>query len=202
VKKITSTKIDIKLEEIAEHISESIRVKEDLINKQTLSLIAEIVGRIIECYQRGGKVILFGNGGSAADAQHLACEFLGKFQIERKALKAISLNTNTSVLTAVGNDYDFEATFARQVGAWAEPEDVVIALSTSGSSPNILRAVEKAKEKGTFTVGLTGLGGTKLAKRTDICIKVPCTSTPRIQEAHITIGHIICYLVEKALFEG
>lgn len=188
--------------DIRNQVIESIGVKEAIINdEECLAVIAEIAEQIIACYRADGKVIFMGNGGSAADSQHLACELVSKFQMERKALQAIALSVNTSVLTAIGNDYDFNHVFTRQIEAWARPGDVVIGISTSGNSGNVLAAMEKAKEIGALAIALTGEGGGKLASIADICFKAPSTSTPRIQEAHITVGHIICDMVEKSLFD-
>ena len=156
---------------------------------------------IIDSYRNGGKLILFGNGGSAADAQHLAGEMVGRFLKERAALPAIALNTNTSILTALGNDYDFDVIFSRQLEAWVKRDDVVIGISTSGNSPNVLKGVETANSQSAQTIGLTGCGGGQLAKIVDLALVVPSDDTPRIQEAHITIGHILCDIVEKTLFE-
>lgn len=156
---------------------------------------------IIEAYQKGGKVLLMGNGGSAADAQHIAAELVGRFKKERKSLPAIALTTDTSVLTSIGNDYNFNAVFKRQVEALAQPEDIVIGISTSGNSTNVLLAIEKAKEIGAKTIGLSGNDGGKLLSAADLCLVVPSNNTPRIQESHITIGHILCDLVEQNLFQ-
>jgi D-sedoheptulose 7-phosphate isomerase len=145
-------------------------------------------------------VILFGNGGSAADAQHVVGELVNKFQLEREVLPAIALTTDSSVLTSIANDYDYSRVFAHQVGAWAKEGDVVIGISTSGNSANVIEAVKVAKEKGAKTIGFTGSGGGKLAELVDLVVRVPSDETPRIQESHITIFHIICYLVERELF--
>jgi len=180
---------------------ESIGVKEAIIQSEDqLTAIVGIAEKMIECYRAGGKVIFMGNGGSAADSQHLACELVSKFQMERAALQAIALSVNTSILTAIGNDYDYDQVFARQVEAWARPGDVVVGISTSGNSGNVVVAMEKAKELGAKTIAFTGESGGKLASVADMCFKAPSGSTPRIQEAHITAGHIICDIVEKALF--
>ena len=161
--------------------------------------IAVAAKAIAACYRRGGKLLLCGNGGSAADAQHLACELVGRFQKERRAVPAIALSTDTSILTAIGNDYGYEALFARQVEAWAVPGDVLIGISTSGNSQNVLAAVEVARERDLLTIGLTGNDGGKLARLCDIALIVPSNETPRIQETHITIGHILCDLIERTL---
>lgn len=184
---------------IVDALEESAKVKQkvarDLVNK-----IQEASILLIDVFKAGGKVVLFGNGGSAADAQHIAAELLGRFQIERPSLPALALTTNTSVLTALGNDYNNDAIFAKQVEAMVQPGDVVIAISTSGNSSNVLQALKLAKEKGAKTVGLSGKGGGQLAKLVDHALIIPSRETPRIQEAHITIGHIICDLVERKLF--
>ena len=162
--------------------------------------IAEAAQKIIIAYQAGCKVLLIGNGGSAADAQHIAAELVGRFKMERKALPAIALTTNTSLLTAVANDYGYDTVFSRQVEALAGKNDVLIVITTSGVSPNILKAVEAARAKGAKVIGLTGKTGGKLKDMADLAIVVPSDNTQRIQEGHITIGHIICHLVENGLF--
>ena len=183
--------------EIAQRLQESVSVKE-AIAKEKIGEIEAIAELIINAYQKGGKVVLLGNGGSAADAQHLAGELVGRFMQERQAFPAIALNTNTSTLTALANDYGYEVVFSRQVEALVAEKDVVIGISTSGNSPSVIRAIELAKQKGAKTVGLTGGSGGKLAEVADLALVVPSHSTPRIQEAHITIGHIICEMVERA----
>ena len=165
-------------------------------------IIVDIANALIETYKKGGKVVLFGNGGSAADAQHIAAEFVGKYKMVREPLPAIALTTNTSILTATANDYGYETVFSKQVQALVEKDDVVIGISTSGSSPNVIKGIEAAKEKGAFAVGFTGDLGSELGKIVDINLAVPSKDTPRIQEAHITAGHIICFLVERAIFGG
>lgn len=164
----------------------------------------------IECFgalcreklQNGGTIFFMGNGGSAADAQHLAAEFVGRFKAERTGLPAVALTTDTSILTAVGNDYGFEQIFARQVQALVKNGDLVVGLSTSGNSPNVVKAIHEAKRKGAATVGLTGQGGGEMAAICDVCIKVPSNSTARIQETHILIGHIVCALNDGDLCCG
>lgn len=162
--------------------------------------VVEAARLIASCLKEGGKVLLAGNGGSAADCQHIAGELVGRFRKERSALPAISLATDTSVLTALTNDYGGKIIFKRQVEALGAEGDVLIAFSTSGTSPNILEAVDEAKKKGMKVVGFTGKGGEKLRKESDVCIIVDSADTPRIQEAHITAAHIICGLVEESLF--
>ena len=185
---------------VVEQLNESARVKQ-----KTAELLADaIVGAsqmIIDCYRRGGKVLLIGNGGSAADAQHIAGELVGRFKLERKALPAMALTTNTSILTALGNDYHYDVVFARKVEAFADNKaDVLVAISTSGNSPNILRAIEMAKSKGIGVIGLLGKGGGKVKDIVDLALIVPSDDTQRIQETHITIGHIMCDLIEQTLF--
>ncbi len=183
---------------IRKRIRESMKVKESLLgNIETVNKIAKI---IISAYQDGRKVILFGNGGSAADAQHIAAELVGGYYQDRKPLPAEALTVNTSSLTAIGNDYAFEQIFARQVEALGNPGDVAIGISTSGNSANVIEGVRVAKRKGMITIGLTGADGGRLKGEVDYCICVPSKDTPRIQEAHILIGHIWCELIERALF--
>src|SRR5438874_3179856 len=164
--------------------------------------IFDAAGLIIECLSSGGKVLLFGNGGSAADAQHLAAELVGRFVRERAGLPAIALTTDSSILTAVGNDYGFDQIFARQVQALGRPGDVAIAISTSGNSPNIIEGVKAARKGYLKTIGLSGKDGGLLAAEADVVITIASTSTARIQECHITIGHLLCELTEEALAEG
>ena len=162
-----------------------------------------IVLALVNCYRNSGKMVLFGNGGSAADAQHIAAEMMGRFTIERKPMSAIALTTNSSIVSAIANDYGFEYIFERQVDALVNPVDVVIGISTSGNAGNVLRGLKKAKEKGATTVAFTGRTGGKLQEIShaiDIFLQVPSDSTPRIQEAHITVGHIVCGLAEKGVF--
>lgn len=184
---------------IRKQLKESISVKEEIAVKLTPQ-IAKASQLIIDSLKKEGKIILFGNGGSAADAQHFACEMIGRYQRERSSIPAIALTTNTSVLTALSNDYGYERSFSRQIEAVANSEDVVVAISTSGNSANVLAAVEVARKKECRTVGLTGEGGGRLAGEVDVAIQVPSRETPRIQEAHIVIIHVICYLVEEKLF--
>ena len=184
-----------------------IRELEESANIKTMmaqSLAGTIVSAaqmILKAYQTGGKVLLIGNGGSAADAQHIAAELVGRFKLERRSLPAIALTTNTAILTAVANDYGYDTVFSRQLEALASNKDVLIAISTSGASVNILKAVETAHKKGVAVIGLTGGDGGKLKDVADLTIIVPSDNATRMQEAHITIGHIICHLVEKELFD-
>jgi D-sedoheptulose 7-phosphate isomerase len=154
---------------------------------------------LIEALKKGNKLLIFGNGGSAADAQHIACEFVSKFRLERKGLPAISLTTNTSILSAISNDYEYARVFERQIEALGRKGDVVIGISTSGKSPNVLAALKLARKMGMVTIGMEGEKG-RMKDVVDIDICVPSSDTPRIQEAHITIGHILCDVVEKELF--
>ena len=161
-----------------------------------LPRIAAVADAMRACIARGGKILLMGNGGSAADSQHIAAEIVGRFKKERRGLPAIALTTDTSILTSVGNDYGYEHIFARQIEALCTPQDLVIGLTTSGNSPNVVRAVEKAREIGAVTVGMTGGNGGKLAALCDHNLIMPSADTPRIQEAHIFIGHSLCALLE------
>lgn len=159
---------------------------------------------LITSYRNNGKMVLFGNGGSAADAQHIAAEMMGRYKMERKSMPALALTPNSSVVTAIGNDYGFEYIFERQVDALVNHLDVVIGISTSGNAENVLRGLKKAKEKGATTIAFTGRTGGKLqeiAHAIDIFLQVPSDSTQRIQEAHIVVGHIVCGLVEKEIFD-
>jgi D-sedoheptulose 7-phosphate isomerase len=165
-------------------------------------IIVQIASAMIDAYKNGKKVVLFGNGGSAADAQHIAAELVGKYKLVRDPLPALALSTNTSVLTACGNDYGYDSVFLKQVQAHVVEGDVVVGISTSGTSKNVLEAMAAAKEKGAITVGFTGEGKKGLGEVVDIWLSVPTSDTPRIQESHITAGHIICFLVEDALFGG
>ncbi len=185
--------------EIISSLENTIKVLEGV--KEISPLIKKVSNEIINAYKNNKKVVLFGNGGSAADAQHIAAEFVGKFYKDRKSLPALAFNTNTSVVTATANDYGYDLIFERQVSSLVNEKDIVIGLSTSGNSPNVVKGLSKAKEKGAITVGFTGQKENKIEKIVDYCLKIPSTDTPRIQEGHITVGHIICYLVEKQLFE-
>jgi D-sedoheptulose 7-phosphate isomerase len=184
-------------DQIVKVINESIATKELL--KLQVKDIARMSELITRCLRSGGKLILFGNGGSAADAQHIASEFVGRYFLERKALPAIALTTNTSSLTAIGNDYGFDHVFERQVQAFCTDKDVVVGISTSGNSTSVLLGIEAAKERKAITIGMTGKGGGKLSPIVDLAIRVPSDSTPRIQESHVLIGHIVSGLVEAAL---
>lgn len=169
---------------------------------EQLPLILEMGMRLRNCLLAGGKILLLGNGGSAADCQHIAAEIVGRYQRERRGLPAIALTTDTSILTAVGNDYGFERIFSRQVEALCTPADVVIGLSTSGNSPNVLAAIHTARQIGAFTMGLTGGGGGKLAQCCDLSLVVASKDTPRIQEAHILVGHLLCDLIDAETLDS
>jgi len=188
-------------EVIIRELEESANIKR-MVAQNLSDIIADAARIILNAYKAGRKVLLVGNGGSAADAQHIAAELAGRFKLERSGLPAIALTTNTSTLTALANDYGYDSVFSRQVEALANAQDVLIAITTSGTSPNILKAAETAHSKGVVVIALTGKNGGKLKSMADLAIAVPSDNTPRIQEAHITIGHIICHLVERGMFEG
>ncbi len=186
---------------VSKSIQASIAVKEQMLHStEVVSMIAKVSELVVVALKEGHKVILFGNGGSAADAQHIAAEFVGRFAFDRPALPALALSVNTSCLTAIGNDYGFDLVFSRQIEALGRPGDVAIGISTSGNSPNVLRALSVAKKTGLYTVALTGCTGGKLQDAVDHCICAPSNETPRIQECHILIGHVISELVEKTIF--
>ncbi|MBU0650322.1 D-sedoheptulose 7-phosphate isomerase [bacterium] len=180
------------------YLKESVQVKNKVIDTQ-IGLIEKAVEAVIKCFKSGGKVIVFGNGGSASDAQHMAAEFVGRFKLERQALPAIALSTNTSTLTAVGNDYGYDEIFLRQLQAFASEKDVVIGISTSGKSKNVIKAIEYAKSKNIKTICLTGLPGNPLSDIVDVSIVAPTDYTPFVQESHIAIIHVICKLVEEEI---
>lgn len=186
---------------VQKRLSESIDVKNKILEDTFFLQEVENVAKIlINCFKADGSVYFCGNGGSAADAQHLAAELSGRFYFDRQPLSADALHCNTSFMTAVANDYSYDEIYARLIRGIGRKGDVLFGLSTSGNSKNIIRAFEQAKEKGIFTVALTGESGGIMGKIADICLKVPSTDTPRIQESHITIGHIICEIVESSLF--
>jgi D-sedoheptulose 7-phosphate isomerase len=187
------------LDHVVSGLRESAALKIRLAEEATPTIVRAAV-MITESLSAGGKVLLFGNGGSAADAQHLAAEFVGRFAMERKALPAIALTTDTSILTAVGNDYGYEHVFVRQVQALGRAGDVAIGISTSGKSPNVVEAIRVARTMGLRTFALSGNDGGPLASAAEMAIVVPSRITARIQECHIALGHVLCELVEKALF--
>ncbi|EMW0128137.1 D-sedoheptulose 7-phosphate isomerase [Campylobacter jejuni] len=183
------------------HFTDSILVKEQILKDENLiTLIKNASLEVIKAYKNGNKTLLAGNGGSAADAQHIAGEFVSRFYFDRPGIASIALTTDTSILTAIGNDYGYENLFARQVQAQGVKGDVFIGISTSGNSKNILKALELCKQKEIISIGLSGASGGAMNELCDYCIKVPSTCTPRIQEAHILIGHIICAIIEEELF--
>ena len=179
---------------------ESCQVKEAFVN-DNLNRIVTAVGAVTGALKAGNKILLFGNGGSAADAQHLAAEFVNRFVIERPPLPAIALTTDTSVITSIGNDYDFADIFSKQIRAIGQKGDIAWAMSTSGTSANVIKGLEAAKKIGMVTIALTGRDGGDLARIADHALNVASTSTPRIQEVHITVGHVICEMVDFKLFQ-
>ena len=185
--------------EIIKQIEGSISAKEKIIDEY-VNVIDDVVNVVINAYQNGNKVLWCGNGGSAADAQHLSCELVSKFYLNRKPLRSIALTTNTSILTAVANDYEYDNVFERQVEALADKGDVLIGMTTSGTSKNIINALKTANEKGVTSIAITGEKIDEIKDYADYLIPVPSDVTPHIQESHIMIGHIICYLVEKTIF--
>jgi D-sedoheptulose 7-phosphate isomerase len=186
---------------ITTSIQESIKVKLALLeDKHLLDQIADVVKEFVSALSSGHKILLFGNGGSAADAQHIAAEFVGRFQMERTPLPALALTVNTSALTGIGNDYAYENVFSRQIEALGAAGDVAVGISTSGKSPNVLKALAVAKAKGLVTVALTGKFGDTLQEVSRYCLCVPSGETPRIQECHILIGHIVSQITELELF--
>lgn len=182
---------------ILKQIEESIKVKESF-SEVSINDIAQAAQEIIKRIKKGGKILICGNGGSAADSQHFAAELVSKFKLERKALPAMALTTNTSTITAIGNDYSFDKIFSRQIEAFGNKKDVLFAISTSGNSKNTIEAVIQANKQGMFTIGLTGENNGKIKSNCDITIQVPSSDTPRIQESHIMIIHILCDLIEQA----
>lgn len=188
-------------EAIRKSLEEAAQVKAALVASEEVHRFVEEVARLlVRTFRSGGKVFFCGNGGSAADAQHLAAELTGRYYKDRPPLPAEALHVNTSFLTAVANDYSYEEVFARLLKAWGRQGDVLWAMSTSGNSPNVLRAIETARELGLVVVGLTGVKGGKMADRCDYLLRAPSQDTPRIQEAHMVVGHTVCQLVEAMLF--
>jgi D-sedoheptulose 7-phosphate isomerase len=181
---------------IAENISATQGLLRGAIPRQT----AELADLVTETLRGGNKLLLFGNGGSAADATHLAAEFVGRFRYDRPALPALSLTDNASSMSAIGNDYGYEQVFARQVAAFGQPGDVALALTTSGRSPNVIAALEAARSRGLLTVVLCGMPSAQLEDLADLCLCTPARETARIQECHMLIGHIVCEFVERAMF--
>jgi len=188
-------------EYISNQVKKSMYVKQKLLDSQELmDWIQEVALKCVEVYKNGNKTLIAGNGGSAADAQHIAGEFVSRFYFDRPGLASMALTTDTSIMTAIGNDYGYEKLFSRQLQANGVKGDMFIGISTSGNSANVIEAIKECKEKGIITVGLTGEKGGKMAEMCDFCIKVPSNETPRVQEVHILIGHIICAVVEEAIF--
>jgi D-sedoheptulose 7-phosphate isomerase len=188
---------------VAQQISESISVKKAMLaDADLIWQIEQIAWLIVESYRNGGKVLIAGNGGSAADAQHITAELVSRFTFDRPALPALALTTDTSILTAISNDYGYESLFSRQLEASARAGDVFIAISTSGNSPNIVRALATANQMKLVPIGLSGASGGQMAELCRYCVRIPSTDTARIQEGHITVGHILCAVTEQALFAG
>jgi D-sedoheptulose 7-phosphate isomerase len=185
---------------IVKVFKESSQVKDIFLN-ENLGKIVQVVDVVTAALKSGCKILLFGNGGSAADAQHIAGEFVNRFLIERPPLPAIALTTDTSVMTSIGNDYDFSEIFSKQIRAIGQAGDIAWGMSTSGSSPNVVKAFEAAKKIGMITIGLTGKDGGEIAKMVDYSLNVSSGNTPRIQETHITLSHVICELVDVKLFQ-
>lgn len=187
-------------EKILKAFEESVKVKERFAKEYTETIV-EVSKVIADAFNDGKKLILFGNGGSATDASHIAAEFVNRFKRERPGLPAIALNTDMAVITSIANDYDYSEIFARQLKPLSEEGDIVIAISTSGTSSNVLKAMDAAKRKKLRTIVFTGAKGEKFASKADYAFIVPSDSTPRIQETHITLGHVLCQMVEEILFE-
>jgi len=185
---------------ISSQISASIEAKKQLLSEHYLDIISLMAKTLVEAYKQGNKVILCGNGGSASDAQHIEGELVGRFKMERRALPAIAITANTSTMTAIANDYGYGEVFRRAVEAHGKPGDILIAISTSGNSQNVISAAEQAKKQGMKIIGLLGGNGGKLEKLSDIAFVAPSNDTPRIQECHILVGHILCDLIERGVF--
>jgi D-sedoheptulose 7-phosphate isomerase len=186
---------------IKEIFLESIQIKEELL-RSSVGTILKITQLFIECLKKGGKVIIFGNGGSAGDSQHIAAELVGRFKKDRAPLPAIALTVNASIITAIANDYSYDLVFSRQVEALAQKNDLVMGISTSGKAKNVAAGIRQAKKMGLASVAFTGGDGGELVKLADISLTVPSSITARIQEAHITVAHIICEIVEEELSQG
>lgn len=180
-------------------VAESLAAGRRLLESDALAATADAAGRVVDSLRAGGKVLFFGNGGSASDAGHLAAELLGRFTMERPALAAVCLSDHTAAMTAIGNDYGYDDVFARQLAGLGRPGDVAVGLSTSGSSANVVRGLEVARQLGLVTVALTGAGGGKVAGLVDVCVRVPTEDTPRVQELCMLLGHTLCEIVEREL---
>ncbi|MDY6837781.1 MAG: D-sedoheptulose 7-phosphate isomerase [Thermodesulfobacteriota bacterium] len=184
---------------ILKALEENVRVTERFVKENTEGLL-KAAQRVATCFASGHKLLIFGNGGSAADAQHIAAEFVNRFAVERRPLPALALSTDTSVLTSISNDYSFDEVFSKQIKALGKRDDIAFGISTSGGSKNVLVAMETAREMGLCTIGLTGCGGGELVQRCDLCLIVDSQATPRIQEVHLAAEHLLCELVERILF--
>ncbi len=186
---------------VSDSIKASIATKQQLLSdRELIAMVAQVSEILVKTFTQGNKVMLFGNGGSAADSQHIAAEFVGRFAFDRPALPALALSVNTSCVTAIGNDYGFEQVFSRQIEALGRAGDMAIGISTSGNSPNVLRGLETARKMGMHTVAFAGCTGGKMKAAADYCICAPSNETPRIQECHILVGHIIAELTEQTIF--
>jgi D-sedoheptulose 7-phosphate isomerase len=184
---------------VERRIRESLAAQERLLDAATVAAVVQAADAVAAALRQGGKLLVFGNGGSAADATHIAAELVGRFMLERRGLPALSLSDNASAVTSISNDYGYERAFARQVEALAAPGDVALGISTSGRSPNVLAGLEAARAAGLVTLGLTGGDGGELPAAADICVVAPSDETPRVQEAHTLVAHILCELVERAV---
>jgi len=191
----------MEISKIQHAFKESVKAKEQFFNKKNNALVKETAYLVSDAFKSGGKLLIIGNGGSAADAQHLAAEFVNRFEIERPPLPALALTTDTSNITSIGNDYSFDQIFSKQIRALGREGDVLLAISTSGASQNIAKAVDMARSMGIKSVALTGKGGGLLADKADIVLNVDSKTTARIQEVHITVCHILCELVDHILFQ-
>lgn len=186
---------------IKEQVAESVLVKQALADSpEAMTAIQRAAQKCVAVYQRGNKILIAGNGGSAADAQHMAAELSGRFNFDRPGIPAIALTANSSAITAIANDYGYEKVFSRQAQAYGVPGDLFVGISTSGNSKNILMAIDECQQQGMETIGLTGLAGGTMAQACDVCIQIPSKSTPRVQECHILIVHMLCAVVEEILF--
>lgn len=191
------------VERVREHLNETIAIKHAFLNdRKQVMLLAKVADLCVETYRNGNKILIAGNGGSAADAQHFAGELVSRFNFDRQALPALALTTDTSIITAIGNDYGYEEIFSRQIYANGVRGDLFLAISTSGNSPNILKAIAAARIKGMGVIGLTGEYGGRMLSSCDYCICAPSQSTPRIQECHLAIEHFICAHIELSLFNS
>jgi D-sedoheptulose 7-phosphate isomerase len=184
---------------IRKRIDDSLAVKADLLD-MAVPVITAAADAMINTYRKGGAVYWFGNGGSAADAQHLACELVNRFYLERPGIRSQAFTTNTSILTAVSNDYSYEQVFEKQVEAFAEPGDILVGISTSGTSQSVINALKRGRKIGTINIGFTGAGGGVMKEHVDHLIAAPSNDTPIVQECHIMVGHILCFIVEHELF--